>query len=375
MLSGKKWLFAFSFFFVAAASACALSAYEQDPLLRYGYDDRTRFWALPALMDVGIAENYNYGAAIIGSSMAVQFDMAFFKREMHMEPVKLAIGGITIPDTKVIYDAVQKNGGAKVIMINIDINGFNREYDIDNPFGLIPRFLQKGGISGGVLNNLRYLFMYEVWFRLIPANLAARGIVRIGLDYPSVTKKLNIDTAYAGSYPPSKQVVIDNYIQNRFAATKENPLGMEERMRKNIDEFLTRVLREKREGQSLVFAFPPYSALYWYITQKDGTFSALMSAKSFFIEKCEGTEGVRVVDMQDIDEAADLENYADTTHYGDCVQSVYARALLDGSRDVATETFPLRRAKLEALVERFARENADWLMTTPPQTRDRSKDR
>jgi hypothetical protein len=228
----------------------------------------------------------------------------------------------------------------------------------------MPRFLY----LDGVMNDVRYLLMYEVLFRFVPVNMALRGAAWLGMDSEKMKYRTNIDNidnfgdARGGEVVvTSKEKVINNYRSNLYATTKENTVGMEERMRSNIDEFLEHVLKNKKEGQSIVFGFPPYSALYWYGVRQDGTFEKLMRAKAFFIEKCDGASGVRVVDTQDFDEIIDLDNYADTVHYGPHVQALYAEALVDRLHDVSKKTFPIRKNKLENLVLRFVRENGDWL--------------
>jgi hypothetical protein len=339
------WIAVFLSAFFAMAVACALAARINDPLIRFGCDDRPRFWGRGSLMNAGIIRHRDYEAVIIGSSVTQNFDMAFFRRAMGMEPIKLSLGGISVPEMLKFYEMVQARGTAKVIMINIDVTGFDGDYDLDDPWGRLPRFMYEDG----ALNDLRYCLMYEVWFRFIPVNLALRGILAAGLSYANVSDRVNIDRMddRGGDFTPSKEKVLANYTKHR-AAEKKRPSASAARMKRNIDAFLFRVLGERREGQSVVFAFPPYSVLYWWDAVKDGNFEAIMDAEEFFVERCAGS--ARVVDMQDIDEIADLDNYGDSVHYGPKVQALYAEALLDGTRDLTPASFPARRARLEELV-------------------------
>jgi hypothetical protein len=359
MLNGKKWIVVFFCTFALLTSLCLIAAYCEDPFIQYGYDDKIRFWGRGKFQHAGIIDHYDYDAVIIGSSMAQHFDVSFFRRAMQMEPVKLTLAGISVSETKALYDRLQERNRVKVIMINIDMPYFERNYDLYNPFGRMPRFLYEDGI----LNDMQYLLMYEVWFRFIPVNMVLRAAIRLGLESPGMMHRTKIDNFESrnGTVAASKELIMRDYKRGRFSAKKENSVDMEKRMRANIDEFLEHLLKNKKAGQSLVFGFPPYSALYWYDAQKNGTFETLMSAKSFFIEKCDGTSGVRVVDTQDFGEIVDLDYYTDITHYGPYVQALYAGALLDGTKDTSKKTVAARREKLEELVVRFIQENKDWL--------------
>ncbi|GHV55541.1 hypothetical protein FACS1894216_18200 [Synergistales bacterium] len=361
MISAKKWLLSFISIILVLFVVCGSVVYWLDPLIQYRYDNRMRFFTTDAFsLMAGIIKNRDYDSAVIGSSMTQNFEMDWFRQEMGVNPAKLTTGNMQLNDIIQLYDAVQIAGKAKKFFINLDLGGFNA-IDINEP---INNNIKAYLYNSNKPDDFKYILRYDVWFRLIPLNLALNALNDMGISMPEkIYKKTDIDdmSYWADDFVFSKDVVIGIY------KDKDNPYNpkkqeiTEARMKHNIDEFLVHILRARKEGQSIVFMFPPYSALYWYDTQQNGTFKNFMDAKEFFIDKLDGVKDVRIVDMQDIPEITDLDHYKDITHYDTYIQGIYAESIKDGRLDVTQETFPQRKARLENLIKRFAEDNSDWL--------------
>jgi len=358
MLSPRRWIVFFIGVFLLLATLFSLAARYLDPFIQYGYDERKRFWGNSMYLNPGIARNYDYDTVIIGSSMAQNFDMAFFRGEIPSKPVKLVLPGISVNETALFYDLAIRTGKARNIFIVVDLPQFNREYAFGISSDRLPLYLY----NDYIYDDFKYLWGYDIWFRFIPVNLAIDFLYRGGAVFPSrLEERLNIDKIgdWSQDYTFSKEAVIQNYKTGRFSTTRESAENMESRMIANIDTFLDHVFAAKRDCR-IVFAFPPYSALYWYNVEREGFFDNYMNAKGYFIERCQGTN-VRVVDLQAIDEIADLDHYKDSTHYDTFIQAKLAKAIVTGAFDADGDSLKRRQGKLKELIYQFVSDNAGWL--------------
>lgn len=359
MISSKKWLLIFLCAFCFLAGFFLILAHDLDPFIQYHYDDNKRFWGNSIYLNPGIARNYPYDVVIIGSSMAQNFDMDFFRKKTGMAPVKLVLPGITVNEILQLYDMIVRVGRAQKIFMIIDLSQFNREYDYGTPSDRLPQYLY----NDFFYDDYKYLLGYDIWLRFIPINLGIKLLFHGGARFPAkLEDRLNLDKIgdWSKDYVFSKQVVINNYRSGLFSTTKEEVIGAESRMKSNIDCFLKHVFSSNRKVE-IVFAFPPYSALYWYEVKKEGLFDAYMNAKAFFVERCLST-GTRVADIQVVDEIADLDHYKDTTHYDTNIQAILARVMLSGEADLDADSSERQRNRLDDLVTRFAQDNAYWLL-------------
>ena len=358
ILSPKRWIALFFVILLMLAVVFSLVAGTQDPFIQYGYDVRKRFWGNSMYLNPGIAKNYDYDTVIIGSSMAQNFDMEFFRSEMSSKPVKMVMPGISVNEMTLFYDLAIHANRAHSLFLVVDLPQFNREYI----FGAFPDRLPRYLYNDCFRDDFKYLWGYDTWFRFIPVNLSINFLYKLGIKFPSkLEDRLNIDKIgdWSKEYVFSKETVIENYQAGHFSTTRENGDDMENRMKRNIDTFLDHIFATM-EGRTIVFAFPPYSVLYWYDVRKDGLFDAYMAAKAFFIERCQNA-GVRVVDAQDMSEIVELNHYKDNTHYDLFIQAKLAEAMITGEMDVGINSFETKRKKLAGLILSFTMANADWL--------------
>lgn len=115
-----------------------------------------------------------------------------------------------------------------------------------------------------ILSRMRYLLSYEVWFRYIPVDVSFMVLDWVGVKIPikfEYSKSIDKLEDWWLDYPlTGEKVVLDNYLNNRFAVSKVDTENLYERMVAHIDEYLENFDYEKGKH---TFFFPPYSSLYW----------------------------------------------------------------------------------------------------------------
>lgn len=358
-ISAKKWIFSFIAIFLGAALLMGFVSYSVDPFMYYRVGDDEKLMKA-RFVNVGIAKNYDYDMAFIGSSMIQNFDMPYFRENYDVNPVKLVAGGMTLNEILKLYNISQEYSGADKYMINIDPFVLNTDGPIDFSSSRFPDYLY----NDEKLDDVKYLLGYEVWFRYIPVNFAVNTLLKMGIDLPEkFDDAIDIDKIedWSKDFSFGKEIVKQNYEDGAYATSELNTNDMYSRMTKNIDSFLKVIVDQEKDGQEIIFGFPPYSALYWHESVEHGEFDTLMDVKEYFIAQCDKYDFIRVVDLQSIPEITDLSRYKDASHYDTGIQKDYADAVFSGKFDINADTFEKNKLELQSLIEQFEKENADWL--------------
>lgn len=309
-ITAKKWIAIFLASLGAMVLIFSLLVYWIDPFMQYKYTDGL-FFLSPTFINAGIAKNYDYDAAVIGSSVAQNFDMDYFRGEMRRRPVKLALSGMSVNEILHMYDLVQKRTGVNTIYINIDWMHLNREYRVGAPSDRWPPYLY----NDNKLDDIKYFLGYEVWFRYLPMNAAVHVLRRANVTLPGtlhdkLNDRLNIDKLgdWSSEALFSKVVVMNDYQTPSVAMLEKDVVAMRGTMKNNMEILLSHIIKTKKEGQAVVFGFPPYSALYWYTQRETGALDPIMDAKLFFLQRCAHVDNIRVGDLQDIPEITNLDH-------------------------------------------------------------------
>lgn len=107
-----------------------------------------------------------------------------------------------------------------------------------------------------------------------------------------------------------------------------------------------------------VFFFPPYSSLYWCMTQDEGYFDIYMDAKRYFIERA-CSLGATVFDFQGEELTADLDNYKDITHYSPAISDMMVRCFAARDKIVDADGIDRAISRTRRLASEFRARHGD----------------
>lgn len=358
-ISSRKWIVLFFSVFLCGAVLLSITAFSVDPFMYYRRSNDNKLLNA-RFVNMGIIKNYSYNTAIIGSSMIQNFDIPYFRQSSNMNPVKLSIAAMTINECMKMYDLSQEYGDIETYFINVDLHMLDTEFPIDKNSTKFPDYLY----DENKINDIKYLLGYEVWFRYLPIDLAVNLAYKLNFNLPQKLKdNTSIDKIEDWSSETNfgKEMVKKVYLNQTPSQSKLDQNDRYIRMTKNIDIYLKDILTQKKPNQEITFGFPPYSALYWHSTIEDNTFPILMEAKNFFISQCSQYEGIRIVDLQQLPEITNLDNYMDKYHFNLDVQKIYADAFIFGGFDVDVTMLEQNKSNLESLIRQFENENKEWL--------------
>lgn len=350
-LSSAGWLRRFLALTLLVLAVLAVLVYIIDPYYSYrAYDHRykiDKIFSVP-----GIVRNYDYDTIIIGSSMAQNFDMDSFRRELGQEPIKATIGGMDAPELSALFKLAQDSGHAENYYMCIDISMLGS----DGGQQRFPEYL----MDDSLLNDYRYFWGYEAWMRFIPLDLGLMAADCLGISLPqryNDARSIDKMGEWAYRYSFSKENVLRLYAESEtggasnvdMGAVAPEPLAQ---CRKLLDSL------DLSQG-NIVCYFPPYSALLWYDIQQRGDFDSIMAAKRYFVEQLSAYENVTVYDFHSADFTADLDNYMDISHHSPEINDYIVHCFATGDYKASAATLADTEAQINRNIERLLLENPE----------------
>ena len=304
-------------------------------------------------LNVGIAKNADYNAAIIGSSMTQNFKMDDFREKVGVNPIKLTVGAMSIEGMELTYNLVKKTGKAEKIFVCVDIPQLNKEKEELKTYAT---YLY----NETPLDDFKYLIGYETWARLLPLNIAFNAAEKAGIDIPSFYGTYNIDNIgeWESKDVYDESILIENYLNQNTSLSKPNTTGVYDRMVKNADKIIELMCGDDNE---IVFFFPPYSALYWYDLMDMGLYEDYMRVKSYFVNEVDNMENVTVYDFSPIPQISNLKNYKDITHYNAKINAYMVDCFANNQYVVSNENIDDSINALTERIEIFKNDNSEWL--------------
>ena len=351
MMSSKTWIVSILTMCLAIFILMGSVVYIYDPYCYYRIPSDRLIVNNYRFLNAGLIKNVNYDTAIIGSSMVQNFDMKLFREKLHMSPIKLTVGALSIEGVDVIYSAVKRKGSARNIIFCIDIPSLNKEEDA---LKVYPLYLYDDDPS----NDFRYLYGYETWMRLLPLNLFFSLLEKSGKKLPQFYGTHDIDDIGAWDKDAlyGEQYVLRDYQNNLNQISEQNLHDIDARMKKNADkliEILLNVGVVENEKMSYIFFFPPYSALMWSQAIRSGYFRPFQSAKQYVVDRLDGRQNVSIFDFQILPEIMDLNNYKDTTHYSAKINDLMIEHMANGTMKVDRDTIDDNINQLMIMVRSF----------------------
>lgn len=266
------------------------------------------YWQIP-----GILKTFEYDSVIIGSSTSQNFNLADFRRELGVKPVKATASacyshtGRTFAET-----AIRFNPKLKRIYYGLDLFIFFKPSDYDKyP---LPDFLY----TRNHYRDLCYWWNYDIIFIFL------QDIQR---DFGSLLrgdgKSTNPDIMFAGSYfsdmkKHGRQYVVKSVRKNTFRQTAQ--VGQEKRKKalqrfsENLDNNFVPMVKNNPSIE-FIFYFTPSSGLNFSDAKNFGTLDLFLTLREMIAEKLLVFPNVRIYDFQVIPETLSVDNYKDLAHY------------------------------------------------------------
>ncbi|HEY2628748.1 MAG TPA: hypothetical protein VGI57_06440 [Usitatibacter sp.] len=329
---------------LAAAALLALAGlvnFEVDPFQQYRVpaSHAPRFYrAFQRYENPGIARNYAYDRAIIGSSLLEnvsnsEVDAAFGSGKT----MNLCLSAMTAYDGGKVLEVALASRPLKQVIYNVDYNAFSGEPDRVG-FGKLPLYLY----DGAHWNDYPYLLSTGTLERSF----------EIVFDRPGGLYRTNADTPWYwaddGQGFGAKKVVGELDIANinaRYKQPQRTMEGMWASFEANVEPFV----RDHPQTE-FIFVWPPYSIFAWIDFARRDQLDVSLEFKRRFVLTMSKYPNARIHDFQErADWIYDLDEYRDIYHYSPKISSQLIRDLAAGKDRITPENVDARNGELRSI--------------------------
>lgn len=330
MLSSKKWLVCFSMLTVVMLVLISAVTVIADPFFHYHAPDTERFYYSldnERSQNDGIMRHFTYDGLITGTSMTQNFKTTEAEALFGGTFVKLPYAGASYKElNEGIETALFYNPSLKTVIRSVDPTDFFTHKDVMRAdMGDYPYYLY----NNNPFDDVNYIWNREILFyRSWQMFRRARMGAAPGIDsfdrysywmhmYPGMFGKTNVLQGRERFQPPAETY----------------PLTDEERtiLTETVTENVTAVCRAHPDVTFYYF-FPPYSAAYFGIFYERGELEKRFEAEKIAIDLMLKEPNLKLYSFNNVaDITCDLNNYMDSMHYGEWVNSAILRCMKDGT--------------------------------------------
>lgn len=290
----------------------------------------------------GIARHYEYDSIIVGTSMCQNFLCSEFDELWGANSVKMTTSGASYHESNSnIRRALSHNEDVKYVVCSLDGNRLNYDFDKDEYEGY-PEYLY----DNNPFNDVNYLLNKEV----VPKTLAVLNYTRAGNittsrdDYGSWGRY----KSYGRDAVLATFTLLDEF-EEESSLTEEDV----QRIQKNISNNFLETAKMYPDTTFYLF-FPPYSICYWEALARTKQLNMQIEAQKIGVELLLTVENIRLYDFSDrIDITGNLDNYTDTLHYGEWINSEILHMMRDGIGELTEENYEEHYDELKKLYTEY----------------------
>lgn len=284
-----------------------------DPFFHYHkpFEWQTYFLYNQRYQNDGIARNFDYNAIIIGTSMTENFSASEFDNLFGEKCIKIPYYGSTFKEiNNALCRATERNPNIQTVIRSLDHYRFLDDKD-NMTYDSYPDYLY----DDNPFNDVSYLLNKDVFFQdVYPIAVASLK------KTPSTT--FDEYSNWNDDYSYGKDVVLESYtrlpksdVVNTF--TEQNRKTVEENVFQNIISLV------KANPQIDFYLFlPAYSIVYWDELYTKGDLELNLQAQQTAIEMMLEYENIHLYSfLTDYETVCELNNYKDTVHYHEGINS------------------------------------------------------
>lgn len=276
----------------------------------------------------GIARYYEYDSIITGTSMCQNFKCSEFNALWNAAAIKIASSGASYHEScETIGRALSRHDNIKNVLCSLDGNRLNypplyEEYDgyptylyDDNPF-----------------NDVNYLLNKEV----LPKAVAVLNYTRSGQKTTTMDEygRWNQYASFGRESVLASFTLLDES-DEALVLTEEDLQQIRENVNTNFVE-----LAEAHPDTTFYLFFPPYSICYWEAMVRTKQLNAQLEAQRTAVELLLTAPNIQVYDFSDrLDITGNLDNYTDTLHYGEWINSEILQMIAAGEGRLTGDHF------------------------------------
>lgn len=286
----------------------------------------------------GMLRHFSYDVVITGTSMTQNFKPSEFDALWGTKALKIAFSGAGYKEVdETVRRALERNDSIRYVLRSLDGTVLNQPADYEAYEGY-PEYL----FDDNPFNDVQYLLNKEV----VPKTLAVLNYTRAGNTTPTRDEYGNWSRYKVfGREEVMKSFVRQEAFEEEFFLSDEDCRNIEENVRKNV----LQTALDNPQVEFYLF-FPPYSICYWDACVRTKQLNAQLEAEEMAVRILLEAENIHVFAFGDnVELAADLNNYTDTLHYGEWVNSDILRWMREGEGELTDENYEEYYERVRAL--------------------------
>ncbi|MCQ2519288.1 MAG: hypothetical protein MJ107_02025 [Lachnospiraceae bacterium] len=333
----KYWAIGWLTIVVLGLGFLGIWVYKVDPFMHYHKPDTTKyFYTLDnqRSQNDGITKHFEYNAMITGTSMTENFKTSDMDVIFDCKSIKVPYSGGTYKETNEnLIVAVENNPNLEIVVRGLDMWMFFDSKDrMRTDLGDFPTFLY----DSKPLNDVLYIWNRDIiWSRVYPI---AEARSQDGFA-PGIT---SFDEYSSWQYENSfgMREVCQNGIED---IAKGKPIHLSEAEKKTIEGNVSQnVIQIAKENPNITFYyfFTPYSAIWWKNLVVKGDIYKQIEAEEYIIEMILQCDNIRLFSFNNrLDITGNINNYKDTIHYGQWINSLILRWMHDGKYELTEDNY------------------------------------
>ena len=269
----------------------------------------------------GIVRHFDYDAVITGTSLTQNFKAGEMDALFDCNSVKVCFSGATSKEMAVLMDAALSTHEVRYIVASAsDFSGsFIQDKDYMQEMFDYPEYLY----NNNLLDDVRYLLNRDVLVQyLLPMLVKKVSGAQGGITSFDVYSNWTASKPLRGMAAMGDMSAYRNDLEQAPLTPEEA-----EKTRANVEQNLVRIANENPDT-TFYFFMPPYSVVAWGRFFSEGNALKYIEAEEIAAGLLTACENVKFFSFS-LEEAIpfDLENYTDSSHYEEEVNSYMLEAM------------------------------------------------
>ena len=319
-ITSKKWFAIYLIIQIVLLAIPVCVVGMMDPYFHYHKPITDKFYYTlhnQRSQNYGIVKNFDYNAIITGTSMVENFKSSEADEIFNVASIKIPFSGARYKEINdCLKRSIQENSDIKLVIRCLDLSMLCMDKEAKREdLGTYPTYLY----NDNLLDDVEYVYNRDIIFNdcwWMIKNRLNGGPVGIS----------SFDTYSYWMHNCIGQFGCNNVLKNRDkyeVPIKENESTEEEKelIRENIEHNVLSTVKENPNIKFYYF-FPPYSAAWWGDVRQAGGLSKQIEMEKYAVEMLLGYDNLNLYSFNTHEDiTTDLNNYKDSMHYGEWINS------------------------------------------------------
>lgn len=262
----------------------------------YGGDQR--------YLNSGVAKNYSYNGAIIGTSMTEQFYIPSVNKTLGLDFFKFSLSGSTLYEQNYMLTTILKQKKIKSVIWGVDL--FSMAGAVEsyrNGKENFPFYLY----DDNIFNDYKYLLNVDTFSEFL--KIFKKYYIKKDRFY------FDIDNMFISHNVASKENVLNVFYENKVNQNFKKENYTFEKLKDNFEHNVISIIENNKDIEFHIY-LPPYSILAWCQIYDNNWLNDAYMMKEYMYKKFSKFNNVYFYNFQEnMDFITTLDNYIDTTHY------------------------------------------------------------